>query len=216
MKGTEKIILAWVAFLFAVSLCVLVGPFIPWSAHRLLHSATAAAWAQTAGTVLAMLSGAGAIAWQVRFESRREVRRDLQGRLDATKELGDLANEANAQVRVLLEMTAGPYWHADALARLLAQEDYELRWYEIHSTFEKIDFSAIPGARLKLAFLRAKTAFSSAFVAHGEIFQRMQGPDRNLRPTTDSLARSATHLQHATLQIGVLVQILIHELALVG
>lgn len=213
MKGTEKVVLAWVALLFAISLCVLLSPFIPWSAHRILHSATAAAWAQTAGTVLAMMSGAGAIAWQVRFESRREARRAIESRLDAAEELHDLTREATGQARTLFAMLDQPDYHADALGRLLQQANYEMRWYEINTTFEQINFSAIPGARLKLAFQRAKNGFTAAFVAHGEIFQHLHNANATRRPSHHSLARAVLHLEHAELQIGAIGEALRQDVA---
>ena len=105
MKGAERLLLAWCVLLLAIVFCVLGAPFIPWTAHRILHSATAAAWAQTAGTVAAMLCGAGAIAWQVRFETRREARRELQRDLRAMQEILELVEVTSAhlnRLRVLL------------------------------------------------------------------------------------------------------------------
>lgn len=214
MKGTEKIVLVWVALLFAISLCTLLSPFIPWSAHRVLHSATAAAWAQTAGTVLAMMSGAGAIAWQVRFESRREARRDLKLQLDAAVEIRDLVGAAAGQITPLLFML-GPEGEPAALERMLQQEDFELRWYEINSTFEGMDFPAIPGARLKLAFLRAKNGFSKGFNAHGQAYQHVFSAPRDVAPIKRELEQATDHLRVAHLQIDVVVQMLWQQIATV-
>lgn len=170
MSGYEKLLLGWVSVLFTIVLCILVGPYVPWPAHRILHSATAAAWAQAAGTVAAMLSGAGAIAWQVRSETRRESRRELQRDLRTAQEIEELAVVAARQLK-LLRLTLRHTPDLTSVRRHVHDAENELRWLELHVAFNETKVDLIPGARLKLAFIRARGAFNQAKATYDAMYQ---------------------------------------------
>ncbi len=212
MKGSEKLMLFWVAVLLAIVVCVLAGPLLPWSAHKILHSSTAAAWAQAVGTVGAMLGGAGAIAWQVRFESRREALRDLQRAVDVAGEIQDMAVSAMLQT-AKLQFVLRPDAKAEEVGRLVLDDDDGLLWIELHSVFEATALDGLSTARLKLAFLRAKNAFAVSKAIHDQIFQdAAQDPFRQVEIRRSALLRSLDLMKGSLAQIGQVIDIHIHSM----
>ncbi len=206
MKAGERALLAWCVVLVATAACTIVSPLVPWSGHRILHSATAAAWAQAAGTVAAMLSGAGAIAWQVRFETRREARAELRRDLRAALEIEELVAYSASHLKYLRVLIHNAKNVEDIRQHLTSLDD-ELTWHELRVAFDETVIATIPGARLKLAFIRARSGYDNSRGVYDVLWQQVHGglptPSESQRA---SLERAAGMFQDSLEQIRSVVE----------
>lgn len=206
MTGGERLLLAWCGLLFAVVVCILAGSFLPWSGHRILHSATAAAWAQTAGTVAAMLCGAGAIAWQVRFETRREARAELHRDLRSALEIQELVAYAGRHLEALRQILV--HGTPEEAAAHVIDLDRDMTWHDLREAFNETPIATLPGARLKLAFIRAKSGYSMARGAYDALWQAANsGMLFPSDPTLTTLEKAAFMLNAAFEQTRAVAEI---------
>ena len=208
MKGAVRVVLAWVAILFAATACILISPLFPWTGHQILHSPTAAAWAQTVGTVLAMLTGASAIAWQVRFESRRERRRDIQRVLDVATEIQEMVSTALIRASDFDALLDGTRT-LEELKRQLLEDSTKARWHQLRQLIDATKLETLPGLNLKSAFLQLQYGFGVAQFPHGQLTNDlMNGVDPQLQARREHLRLGLSVLNESLEQInGVTAQL---------
>lgn len=157
-----KLLVAWAL----VAAPILIWPLVPTSAKEWLASERGAAWAQALMSVGAIIVGALAIRWQVQAQrtiATQERNAQLAHELEELRDSLRGASSFCASTRTALEQAAT---NRPANTAMLMNQLAELL-DDVRMVLDATDIKEIPGAGLRLGFVKARSAFGKVAAIPG-------------------------------------------------